>query len=208
MSRLSSECVSGWQRAKQRHAELENPERQSMWLQSYSAWFASQTLNPVSCPLWREHKMLQVKPRTGRVTPWQHRPNSSAHKRRREGRERAERGRLHGVSRGKLSIYCKTVTHFIHSKHDKPHAGASRWSNKWLQAQMRNSIYESFGCKWEKVANEIGWPPLVMKKRKIYISKVKCQKKMNPTSCKIFLKEAGQPGCSIDKKSCCMRVGR
>lgn len=116
MSRLSSECVSGWQRAKQRHTELENPERQSMWLQSYSACFASPTLNPVSCPLWREHKMLQVKPRTGRVAPWQHRPNSSAHKRRREGRERAERGRLHGVSRGKLSIYSKTVTHFIHSK--------------------------------------------------------------------------------------------
>lgn len=32
------------------------------------------------------------------------------------GRQRAERGRLHGVSRGNLSIYSKTVTHFILGK--------------------------------------------------------------------------------------------
>lgn len=128
-----------------------------MRLLSYRACFTSPTLNPVSCPLWREHKMLHVKPRTGRTAPWQHRPNSSAHKRGLEGREKAERGRLHGVSRGKLSIYSKTRWLSL-SRASKRHAGASRWLNKWLQAQTGNSISESFRCTWEKVANKIGWP--------------------------------------------------
>lgn len=113
-----------------------------------------------SCPLWREHKMLCVKPHSGHMVPWQPSPNSSVHEKG-AGRKWESRGGMNASCPSNLRPWLNS------SRLGDVHVcskGATRWSsndcNPSKQRWQENIISQSM---WREVSGKKGRPARMLR---------------------------------------------